>query len=268
MKAIAAHLGFEFKSGVRDKSLLMMNYLFPLAFYVMMGLIMTKINPEFYSSMIPSMCVFAGMAATILALPNPMVTARESGIYRSYKINGISKASIIFIPAATTMMHMALVGGIIAATAPMFFGAVMPKNWGYFILTFGAFIFSCTGFAMLIGSCVKNSKTTILFSQLFFVPSVVIGGIMIPVESLSGSMVNVSRLLPSTHAMNALKSLTLNMEYSFNPYISIALLVVSGILAFGLAAYLFSWDDKSVNTKRNLVALLATAPFVLSMFIK
>ena len=47
MTALVDHLGFEFKTGLRNPSALLLNYLFPLAFYAMMGLVMTKINPRF-----------------------------------------------------------------------------------------------------------------------------------------------------------------------------------------------------------------------------
>ena len=47
MSAFLNHFTYEFKSGIRNRSLLLLNYLFPLGFYVMMGLVMTAINPGF-----------------------------------------------------------------------------------------------------------------------------------------------------------------------------------------------------------------------------
>ena len=51
MTALIHHFTFEFKTGLRNSTLLLMNYLFPLAFYAMMGLVMTQINPLFRESM-------------------------------------------------------------------------------------------------------------------------------------------------------------------------------------------------------------------------
>ena len=89
---------FEFKTGIRNKNLLLMNYLFPLGFYLMMGFIMPEINPFFRETMIPAMVTFAILAATLLGLPDPLVNARETGIFRSYKINGVPAFHILFIP--------------------------------------------------------------------------------------------------------------------------------------------------------------------------
>lgn len=66
-----------------------MNYLFPLGFYLMMGFIMAAINPPFREGIIPAMLVFSALSATLLGIPDPLVNARENGIFRSYKINGV-----------------------------------------------------------------------------------------------------------------------------------------------------------------------------------
>ena len=46
MNAFTNHLSFEFRTGVPNKQLLLMNYLFPLGFYLMMGFVMPVINPS------------------------------------------------------------------------------------------------------------------------------------------------------------------------------------------------------------------------------
>ena len=86
MSAFSAHFTFEFKTGIRNKNLLLMNYLFPLGFYLMMGFIMPSINPAFRETMVPAMLTFAVLAATLLGLPDPLVSARENGVFRSYRI--------------------------------------------------------------------------------------------------------------------------------------------------------------------------------------
>jgi len=45
MNAFINHFAFEFRTGIRNKQLLLMNYLFPLGFYLMMGVVMAEIIP-------------------------------------------------------------------------------------------------------------------------------------------------------------------------------------------------------------------------------
>ena len=68
----------------------------------------------------------------------------------------------------------------------------------------------------------------------------------------------VAQLLPATHAMNAFNGLAMGATADFNPWASVIMLSLSGLIAFGLALYLFSWDSK--NSKRRghpALALLA-----------
>ena len=266
MNAFVNHFSFEFRTGIRDKTLLLMNYLFPIGLYVMMGLLMTEINPPFVETMIPAMIIVAIMSGTVLSLPNPLVTAREAGIFRSYKVNGVPAISILTIPALTTILHMVVVAVIITATAPLLFGAPTPINWPSFILFFLLAAFAHGGLGMLISVISSSTRAVVLWSQLIFLPSMMIGGLMIPYSILPRALGKVGLLLPATHAMNAFQGLAQNQVAAFDPLWSVLILLTGGILSFGLANYLFCWDR--LNTTRRghpALALLALLPYVLAV---
>jgi ABC-2 type transport system permease protein len=268
MTAFTNHFSFEFRTGIRNRTLLLMNYLFPLGFYLMMGFVMPEINPTFRAVIIPAMVVFAILAATMLGLPDPLVNARETGIFRSYKINGVPSTSILFIPALTTMLHLVIVTVIIVVTAPLLFDAPTPVNWLSFILVFLALSFACAGLGVLIGVVSPSSRTTVLYSQLIFIPSMLLGGLMLPYSMLPDVAGKFAQLLPATQAMNAFNGLAMGQEADFSPTGSLILLALSGVLAFGLANYLFSWDSHN-STRRGhpVLALLAFLPYAIGLFL-
>ena len=268
MNAFANHFSFEFRTGIRDKTLLLMNYLFPLGLYAMLGFLMTELNPLFVETMVPAMIIVAIMSGTVLSLPTPLVTAREAGIFRSYKINGVPAISILTIPALTTISHMVVVAVIITATAPLFFGAPPPVNWPGFILFFLLASFAHAGLGMLISVISSSTRAVVLWSQLIFLPSMMIGGLMIPYSMLPGALGKVALLLPATYAMNTFQGLAQNQVIAFDPLWSVLILLVGGILSFGLANYLFCWDSHN-KTRRGhpALALLALLPYVLGMIL-
>jgi len=268
MHAFTAHFAFELRTGIRNKNLLLMNYLFPLGLYLMMGFIMPGINPLFRDVIIPGMVAFAVLAATLLGMPDPLVNARESGIFRSYKINGVPALSLISMPALTTILHLAVVVGLITLTAPVLFDAPLPIHWGYFVLVFLLMAYSCAGLGALIGVIAPSTRMTVLYSQVLFIPSMILGGVMLPYDMLPETAVPFAQLLPTTHAMNAFRSLAMGGTADFNPLWSLLALFVSGSFAFALAWYLFSWDRHN-NGRRGhpALALLALLPFVIGIFI-
>jgi ABC-2 type transport system permease protein len=268
MNAFIHHFTFEFRTGIRNKQLLLMNYLFPLGFYLMMGFIMAEINPPFRDVIIPAMVVFTILAATLLGIPDPLVNARENGVFRSYKINGIPSISILVIPALTTILHLVIMTVIITVTAPLLFHAPWPVNWLNYAMVFGAMAFACAGLSVLIGVVSPSSRMTVLWSQLVFVPSMLLGGMMVPYSMLPDVAGKLAQLLPATQAMNAFNGLAMGKVAAFSPWGSVIMLLVSGALAFGLAVYLFSWDSR--NTARRghpLLALLVLLPYALGIFL-
>jgi len=266
MNAFASHFSFEFRTGMRDKTQLLMNYLFPLGLYGLLGFLMAELNPVFVETMIPAMIIIAILSGTVLSLPNPLVTAREAGIFRSYKINGVPATSILTIPALTTILHMVVVAAIITATAPLFFGAPAPVNWLGFILFFLLAAFAHAGLGMLISVISSSTRAVVLWSQLIFLPSMLIGGLMLPYSMLPGALGKVGLLLPATHAMNAFQGLAQNQVAAFDPLWSVFILLAGGILSFGLANYLFCWDSHN-KTRRGhpILALLALLPYVIGI---
>ena len=263
MTAFANHTWIELRSSLRNRQLLFLTYAFPLGFYAMMGLIMTEINPLFTATMIPAMVIFAVMIATLMTLPDPLVTARDAGILRSYKIHGVPALNILSAPTVTTFLHLLVVTAIILATATPLFDAPPPGDWGWFLLVTLATVVAFTGLGVLIGVVSSNSRATLLWAQLIFLPSMLISGLMMPFDFLPAGAQTVARLLPATHAMNAYNGLAYGAVTPFSAAASVAILLIGGLLAFGLAILLFNWDRQNRTARLHpAFGLLAMLPYV------
>lgn len=264
MNAFVQHFGFDFRTGLRNKSLLLLNYLFPLGFYAMMGLLMCNINPLFTETMIPAMVVFTVLSSAVLGLPSPLVEAREAGILRSYRINGVPALSILAIPALTTAFHALITSAIITATAGPLFDVPLPVGWPAMVGVSLLVAFACAGLGMLIGVISANSQLTILWSQLIYLPSMMLSGMMVPMSMLPKALATVARLLPPTYAMQAYQGLAYGRPAEIDPRACVAVLLTGGVLAFVLAILLFNWDSR--NETRRLhpaLAALALLPYAL-----
>lgn len=270
MKGLAAHFAYEFRTGMRDRSLLLINYLFPLSFYLIVTMLMTQLNPAFPPNAIPAMVVFTALTSLILGLPNPLVSAREAGIFRSYRVNGIPALSALLVPALTTSIHALIGAFIVTVTAPLLFQAPTPANWGGFAIFALLNVLVASGLGVLIGVISANVRITILWSQLVFLPSIMLGGIMVPKEALTGLLAKVGGMMPSTHLMVVYNGMAMGKGPSAAVIISVLVLLATGLLAFLLASYLFSWDSQN-STRRGSVWLgaivlvpLAVGTFLLS----
>lgn len=269
MTAFVHHLAYDFRSGLRDRSLMLMNYLFPLVFYAMMGLLMTGINPGFSQTIVPAMIVNAIMSSALLGLPNPIVAERETGILRSYKINGVPAISLVIIPVLGVTAHMLLVAGLVTASAPLLFDGLLPSNWPAFIGITLLAVLTMGALGMLIGVVSANARTPVLLAQVLYIPSMMLGGLMLPVSMLPDSLERVAALLPATHVMNAYNHLAFApadlAAPTIDPLASVVVLAASGLLALGLSVYLFSWDTRVERRRPVWLALIALLPYLAAL---
>jgi len=95
-----------------------------------------------------------------------------------------------------------------------------------------------------------------------------LGGMMIPYSMLPAAAQKVSQLLPATHAMNAFNDLAMGKTSDFNPWASVLILLTSGIIAFALAIYLFSWDSKNTTRRGHpALAALVLLPYIIGILV-
>jgi ABC-2 type transport system permease protein len=268
MSGFLSHVSYELHAGIRNRALLLMNYLFPLGLYLILGGLMARLNPPFIETMIPAMIVIAILSGALLGLPSPLVAAREAGIFRSYRVNGVPALSILSVPTLTTVAHTAVVAVIIALTAPTLFGAPVTHSWGDLILVFGVTAFAVAGLGTLIGVISSTPSAAILWQQLVFLPSMMIGGLMVPSEMLPEPFGRIGRLLPATHAMNAFRGLAQGRATTVQPFASLAVLLAGGVVAFVLAAWLFRWDSSPAGRGRHpALALLVLVPYAVALIL-
>jgi ABC-2 type transport system permease protein len=268
MSGLAEHAAVELRTGVRDRTLLLMTYLFPLGFYGFLGVFMTEMNPGFVDVMIPGMAVFAMLAAAMFGLPSPLITARSGGVLRSYRINGVPTGAVFGVPAVTTVVHLVVVAAIITFSAPLLFDAVPVTNLPAFLLILVVAATAHVGLGALIGVVSANERIAVLWSQLLFLPSVLMAGIIVPFEQIPELFQPLSLLLPASYAMEASRGLALGAETTVAPWFALTVLAVGAIAALVLTRLCYAWDDHGAGRRLHpAYGIVAITPYLVAAVI-
>lgn len=262
MNAFLHHLTYDFRSGIRDRSQLFMNYLFPLVVFALMSSLMGAVNPTFKGQMLPAMTIFALLSAALLSLPGTLVNARESGVFRSFRINGVPASSLLAIPPLGGLVHMAVVAVVIAMLGPTVFGGAAPASIAGYVLAGLLAYASLASLGVLIGVASPDHRATMLLGQFIYLPSMLLSGLMMPASLLPPALAKVALLLPASHAMRVFLALGMHPDAGPFPWASVAALVTGTALCFALAAFLFQWDSRmSQPNKRAALAVLGLLPY-------
>ncbi len=132
----------------------------------------------------------------------------------------------------SAFVNLFVVSIIILLLAPVVFNAEIPKNIPFYLLNVALFIAVSLTVATALGAFVKNSAKLIMFEQILFLPSIMLSGIMFPVDLLPEAVGNVGKIFPATWGFKALLATTWDFNVIF-PMVIIFLVALIGV-AFGL----------------------------------
>ncbi len=225
MNAFIYSVILQWKLDLRNKGVLITYYIVPLIFFGFMGSIFSSINPQSKDTLIQSMSIFSITMGAVLGSPAPLVALYGSEIKKSYKASNIP----LYIPAVcnfiSSFINLLIVSIIIFFVAQFAFHAPAPLNIHIYLLVLVAFIIVSLSIGTLLGLMVKNPSKIAVVSQLIFLPSLMLSGIMFPTNLLPKAFETVGNVFPATHAMKIMTSDTTNIEM-FLPLIIIFLVMI------------------------------------------
>jgi len=123
-------------------------------------------------------------------------------------------------------------------------------------------------FGTPIGVVSTSSRATVLLAQAIFLPSMLLGGLMVPLETLPSGARVAALVLPTSWLGQLGQSSVYGREVVVDPGLAATVLVASTILAFVVASYSFNWDGKNVTRPGHpALGLLAILPFVVGTLV-
>ena len=227
MKALFYGITLQFKMDIRSKSLLITCYLVPLLFFAIMGEIFTSITPESKNTLIQSMTIMGVSMGTLIGLPPSIIEIYGTKIKKMYYANNVPIYFGLVSLTISTLIHLIIMSIIITIVAPIVFDAKVPSN---LLLYFGSlilFVITSLSIACILGLLVKNQAKLTMFSQLVFLPSIMLSGIMFPTDLLPEFLSNLGKLFPASWTYPLLIQNKFNLN-DFFPLLIILIFMIIG----------------------------------------
>lgn len=213
MSAFLYGISLQFKLDLRNKNILLTYYIVPLLFFIFMGGIFTSINPTAKQTLIQSMTVFGVTMGAILGLPTSLVEIYSSEIKNAYKVGGIPSWVSTVNNFISAFIHLLIMSTIIFIIAPFTFNAKVPQNMQIYFLSLSIFIMTSLSVGTILGLFVTNASKVTMLSQLVFLPSLMMSGIMFPVELLPKTLEIAGKIFPATWGFKLMINENFNIEY-------------------------------------------------------
>ena len=237
MSAFLYGVSLQWKLDIRSKTLLITCYIVPLLFFAVMGGIFTSVMPEARYTLIQSMTVFGVTMGALIGLPPSLVEIYSSDIKKVYKANGVPLYLGLVLTNISAYIHLFIMSIILYIAAPLAFNAEIPENPVLYFASLAIFIAVSLSIASIIGLAVKDQAKTSMVSIIIFLPSIMLSGIMFPIELLPIAFEMVGKIFPASWGYKVMADSTFQL-------VNLLPLVVILILAICACAILLRKVDK------------------------
>ena len=231
MGAFLYGISLQWRLDIRSKTLLITCYIVPLLFFAIMGGIFTSVMPEARYTLIQSMTVFGVTMGALIGLPPSLVEIYSSDIKKVYKANGVPLYLGLILTNISAYIHLLIMSIILYIAAPLAFNAEIPENPMLYFASLAIFIAVSLSIASIIGLAVKDQAKTSMVSIIIFLPSIMLSGIMFPIELLPKAFEIVGKIFPASWGYRVMADSTFQLE-NLLPLVAILILAicVCGIL--------------------------------------
>lgn len=190
-------IGLQWKMDIRSKTMLITCYLVPLLFFALMGSIFIKVMPEMKETLISSMIVMGVSMGAFIGMPASLVEAYGSDVKKLYRSNGMPLALSLITMALSSFLHLMLLSVILLLAAPAAFKAALPKSLPLFFAALIPYTAASLSLGAVLGLAVKSQAKLTMLSQLVFLPSLMLSGIMFPAQFLPKPLAMLGNLFPA-----------------------------------------------------------------------
>lgn len=225
MSAFLYGVSLQWKLDIRSKTLLITCYIVPLLFFAVMGGIFTSVMPEARYTLIQSMTVFGVTMGALIGLPPSLVEIYSSDIKKVYKANGVPLYLGLVLTNISAYIHLFIMSIILYIAAPLAFNAEIPENPVLYFASLAIFIAVSLSIASIIGLAVKDQAKTSMVSIIAFLPSIMLSGIMFPIELLPKAFEMVGKIFPASWGYKVMVDSTFQLE-NMLPLIVILILAI------------------------------------------
>lgn len=232
------------------------NYLFPtlflMAFYALYRYERVPLQAH-----MGELLTVTVLGAACFGLPTTIVSERERGVWRRYRLVPAPTSAILAstLAARYVMTLLAVVLQLVLAVA---IGMPLPSDPLGLLVTFTCSAIAFIGVGLVIAMLADNVPAVQALGQSVFLPMLIIGGVAVPLSRLPEWAQIVSSFLPGRYSVQAIQTV-FNGAGLGNATFSLAVLVIIGAAGGFAASRLFRWDAQERSALHGRKAWVAAA---------
>ena len=182
MPTLAPYLATALRLYFRNRMALIYGYIFPVIFLITFWVLYRYDRVPLVRHM-GELLTIAVLGGACFGLPTAMVSDRERGVWRRYRL---TPASTFGLVTATVVARygILLTAGVLQVLLAMTLGMPLPRQPGELLIAFTFVAFAFLGLGLVIAMLADNVPAVQALGQCIFLPMLVIGGIAVRLDAL------------------------------------------------------------------------------------
>ena len=167
------------------------------------GLVPGKQN--YFQFMAPGMIIMVVVMAVMMGLAVSITREKELGTLDGILVAPISRLCIILGKALSQATRGLLQGSIVLSLSIFLFGVRIYGSISLVMLLLFLGVFSFIGLGILISALATEQETAMTIMMTLTFPMIFLSGVFFPIEQMPGFMQVISKFLPMTYAIEAMR---------------------------------------------------------------
>jgi len=248
MNASLQQLRINLKLHYRNKMALIYSYLFPLIFLLAFWVLYRHESVTLARHM-GELLTVSVLGGACFGLPTTMVSERERGVWRRYRLTPVSTAALVASTAAARYFIL-ITAGLLQLGLALALGMPLPKHPVDLFIVFTFVSFAFIGLGLVMAMMADNVPAVQALGQCIFLPMLIIGGIAVPLASLPDWAQHVSAFFPGRYAVEAFQACVIGTGLGATRFALLALLII-GAGGCAAGAKMFRWDAQQRFAARS-----------------
>ncbi len=241
MKGFLLYVSLSLRLHFRNRMALLYGFLFPLIFLIAFWVLYRHERVPLVRHM-GELLTVSILGGACFGLPTTLVSERERGVWRRYRLTPIAPAWLLGGTLVTRYV-LILLAGLLQLGLATLLGMPAPQHpWDLFV-AFTAATFAFIGLGLVIATLADNVPAVQALGQCIFLPMLIIGGVAVPLNALPPWAQHVSAFFPGRYAVEALQASVNGEGLSAERFAVLALLVI-GLAGSIAGARLFRWGPQ------------------------
>jgi ABC-type transport system involved in cytochrome c biogenesis permease component len=249
---------------LRNRMALAYSYVFPVMFLLAFVVLYKDEQPLLVQHMGELLTVTI-LGGACFGLPTSMVSERERGVWRRYRLSPVSPARVI-VGTLIARYLMILVAGVLQVGACLIIGGFALEHPFQLWVAFSLVTFALLGLGLVIATMADTVPAVQALGQCIFLPMLILGGVAVKLSAFEDQpwVLHLSAFFPGRYAVEVMQQCAKGNGLVAAGFSAFAV-IVTGLGAAVTGAKLFRWDahQRFMASRKRAWLLAALGAWVL-----